>query len=656
MRHYQKFLPCRDGMVIDIENMDVPEIVTKIAALARERGVKVTLSEEIDGANILLNYAALEGRLTLNDLILVISSTFAKSEAEKSVVERIVVEFFCGALREKVFLENVLRDLKKLDVDFGERLSRPLNKMTQEQREAYARLRILGFVKKGRRGYYVIPRSAAEERIRVLSKSYGDYKSAIGSLIQGSRQAMAVASLLYNNLLSYIDLDEMSVPKIVELYKSIKGREVQRAIAKTLAERLDNGWGISSRDAASMLEILEKHGLLNHRRIAKLLQLDSRLAIQLSKTYGKEAILGIAASLAREGPDLAAQIAAYALGLKGSERDAFIAAYKRGEELQSSHAIDKYKRITGIEQALLRFFESGDEAYLDIVQAELEKITSQYPDDRLVKRVATEVRAVIEGDLSVLVGSKVLSFDTYTVFNMLHHLYTNSRNRRLRLQALYLMQLLWYKTLRRSHGLAVKRYTNTADNDRGLTVNSRESVYNMVRLVEPYIVWRKPLRSRQLILVVDKSASMRQYAFYTLLSAAALAPYVRRVVLFDSNVFVLDRLDKYVHKPRRLLDIIFSTRFEGYTDISKALEVAVKGLSPQTLVLVSDLKQTVATNTKPVEVIKACAEKGWVIHIIASSRADLEAYKSLVKEARVAIHVVDRLSDLKATIKKIVLT
>ncbi len=221
------------------------------------------------------------------------------------------------------------------------------------------------------------------------------------------------------------------------------------------------------------------------------------------------------------------------------------------------------------------------------------------------------------------------------------------------MQALYLMQLLWYKAVRGRHGRARKRYVSVLDNI-GVMVNSRESIYNLIRMITPFIIWRRPVRSRQFVLVLDKSASMRQFAFYALLSAASLSPYVKRLVLFDTDVVVIDRLDRHIRRPRRVLDLIMSTRFEGYTNISKALEEAVKGLSPQTLVLVSDLKQTVITDVSPENIISSNARRGWMIHIITNSRVDSDLYSSLVMEPRVKIYIVERLNDLINTLRRIV--
>ncbi len=653
MRHYPRSSACREDSILDVSIEDIPKIVTKIAQSAREHGVKVTLSEEVDGATLLLNYVALRGKLTLSDVAFVLSSVFAKRENDREILRRIIADMFCSTARKTLFLDNVVNDLRKLGTSFGRRLDKPLGRMSQHQREAYARLRILGFIRRGRKGFYVLTRSKAERQAKMLSKKYGDYNNAIKSLILGSKQALTIASIMRESLFHYVNLDELSISKAIELYRVMRGGYERKVIAKAIAEKLEENKNIDPKDAQSILEILVRHRLLTSKHAARLMRLDPRLATQLSKIYGKEFVLDVASSVAQDDQDVAAQITAYGLGFRGSDREAFKTAFKMGKKAISGREIEKYRRIANIEYALIKYFETGNEAYLDILQAELEKTMSRYSEDEDIKSLTTSVKAILEGDLHVFIKSKVFNLDVYTLFSILHRIYTSSVDRRLRMQALYLMQLLWYKAVKGRHGRARKRYVNVLDNI-GVMVNSRESIYNLIRMITPFIIWRRPVRSRQFVLVLDKSASMRQFAFYALLSAASLSPYVKRLVLFDSDVVVIDRLDRHIRKPRRVLDLIMSTRFEGYTNISKALEEAVKGLSPQTLVLVSDLKQTVITDVSPEDIISNNARRGWMIHIITSSRVDSDLYSSLVMEPRVKIYVVERLNDLVNTLRRIV--
>lgn len=653
MKRYPRSLACREDSVLDVSVEDIPRIVTRIARSAREHGIEVTPGEEVDGANLLLNYVALRSKLTLSDVAFVLSSVFAKRENDRKIIEKIIAEVFCSTVKESLFLDNVMNDLRKLGTSFGKRLDKPLGKMSQQQREAYARLRILGFVRRGRKGFYVLTRSKAEQQAKMLSKKYGDYHSAIKGLILGSKQALTIASIMRGSLFHYINLDELSISKAIELYRVMRGGYERKVIAKAIAEKLDEDKNVNSKDAQSILEILAKHRLLTSKHATRLMRLDPRLATQLSKIYGKEFVLDVASSVAQENQDLAAQIAAYGLGFRGSDREAFKTAFKMGKKVLSSHEVEKYKRIANIEHALIKYFDTGNEAYLDILQAELEKVMSRYSEDKDIESLAASIKSILEGDLRVFMESKVFNLDVYTLFIILHRIYTSSVNKRLRMQALYLMQLLWYKAVKGRHGRARKRYINVPDNI-GVMINSRESIYNLIRMIAPFIIWKKPVRSRQFVLVLDKSASMRQFAFYALLSAASLSPYVRRLVLFDSDVVVIDRLDKYIRKPRRVLDLIMSTRFEGYTNISKALEEAVKGLSPQTLVLVSDLKQTVITDAQPKDIISSNARRGWMVHIITDNRVDSDLYNSLVMEPRVKIYVVEGLNDLVNTLRRIV--
>ncbi len=136
---------------------------------------------------------------------------------------------------------------------------------------------------------------------------------------------------------------------------------------------------------------------------------------------------------------------------------------------------------------------------------------------------------------------------------------------------------------------AAGQWKKTKTNGR---LDLRRTMSNIARGMLGEIVYRKREGTPPVILVVDRSDSMRKHASQLLDIASSYFDITENLILFSDSVEVL-RVRKTLSKTyfiEKLLDIGFA----GYTNITLALRVAGKLARPgSTVVVISDMQQTV---------------------------------------------------------------
>jgi len=220
--------------------------------------------------------------------------------------------------------------------------------------------------------------------------------------------------------------------------------------------------------------------------------------------------------------------------------------------------------------------------------------------------------------------------DLHQAFRLLSNLYA-SPDPEVRREAYRLAQRIWHARATLLKSTILRRWRKTGVRGR---VELRETVYRMVRMQQEPLVYRRRRRSPGVVLAVDRSSSMVPYATWAMLTASAFSRNVRRLVLFGEDVEVIE----VSRGPRRLVDLLLSARFGGYTNISAAMLEATRDLPPATLVLISDLKQTVQAES-PVRVAERLIRSRWRIVVVAPPSRDLVVEEAL-RERGVRVEVV----------------
>jgi hypothetical protein len=634
---------------------DLAGLVVRTAVLLEGRGGRrIPVSEKVLAANLLANYAAL-GEVGLSDIVFVLVSVFSKYEYGVDDV-REAVAAACGEAGEAAgaLRRGVSRDLASLRASFGSSIRRPLRRMGREEREAYARLRLLGFIRHGRRGAYVVGERQADRIMEELSRRFSSYGEAVA---HGIREALRSGRLeplrlMGNSVLDYVDIDSLSLREMLGLYRVVKGRAAKRAVAEGIAEHVRKR-GVERADAARVADALVEQGVLDYRVAERLLLSEPRLAERLASSIGREQVLDLAERLAGVSPKSAAVAAARALGAGAREREALELLARLGRlgdaagEGLDSKAMEALSTLSRALNSLVSFVSENNQAYLDLAEYEIEKIRNGRVGGSLfglLERLEASVRAFRSGSFALGVSMLVEMLDPGEALELVN-LAAASRpefRRAARVMALRVLRRALRSTFgRRSAARRRSRYGR---------VEVRETLYNMARNLPEPLVYVDRVRLARLVLALDKSASMRRHAFYALVSAASFAPLVERLVIFDETPYVLPR--SVVSNDSRLVEYIVSLRFSGYTDIVAGIQAAVANLSPRKLVLISDMKQTVRRREDVSELLCSLAERGWRIHVIAPSGSAATA--SLQERCnRLTLHEVPNARELPRVLVRV---
>jgi uncharacterized protein with von Willebrand factor type A (vWA) domain len=621
----------------------IRELVVKIGNEARRAGLKVSTSELVEFSKLLDIYYSLSESFTVDDLYLVACSVICKRKEDKEILAKIIKEIINSKDSRntpfKDIIRGIYRDLDRLGLHPGSKIKKPRDfNSSEELRAAYARLRLLGVLQYRGGRSYVLNEAGIRSIAKRLSKKSNGYRDAVSRIILANRHREAVLSLaaqLGSELFEYIDLKNIGINDLAKIYHYSRDRVLKRriaSIARTIARERE---ALTEEEAYNLLNVLRKEGMLTEDILEKIVISNPRTVDNIRKIVSKDTLLDIAIKSTKRLGDASkgAEITAKALGLSSGYRGAIqeilrnnslLEALQRGEI--DGQAIEVLNRIAEARNLLSKSLKEGlNTAYSDYALSELEKaasiLESMHSDNdnvmreikRIYESVMAQAKLLTTGDVYAVLRSKVREMSPADAIRFLYEVAAYSKDKRLRLLALRLL----YISMNRAIGgrYTVNRWTTEMKRGQG-RIDVHKTIMLLLRWRQDVPVARQKARRKGIVLVVDKSASMNAYAVNALLAATALAPLVRKIVFFDSDVYIVNRIDQVpMHK---LISMVLGTKFYGYTNIIKALEEAVKGLSPTKLVLVSDLKQTVRPYTEA-DVCKRLSElrrRGWNIVLI----------------------------------------
>lgn len=624
------------------------ELAVEVARVLRSRGYPVSTAEAVEAARLLGLYEAVHGGLDCSDLELVLVSVYARRRGDEAAVREALAAVL--GFSSLSVAEGIEHDLRRLRAWYGRSLRKPLSRMDSSERAAFARLRLLGVVRRGRRGYHVVGESAARRRVVDLSRRYGGYREAVAGELRrllSRGRGGDVVGLLGEELLSYVDLGSLGIRELVELGSRGRG-VVRRAAVRELARRLTAGGDVGGR-AEEAFELLEREGLLDERLLGVLLEAEPRLAERAVHAVGFEAVADAASRVSKVDPERGAEIYARLVG-GARARGAVRELMRHGLPVSGgdSSALREAGALASAREALMKFLAGGGEGYLDFAEYEVGRAGGGSGLAVVRARLLEAIRRAREGDTAAALRMLVSDMDDYEAYSFLGEVAARGVDESTRLAARRLMRLILERAVRRvAAGFRWSRRRLLGE-EPGERLELRETVYRVVRMAAPLPVWERRGRLPGVVLALDKSASMRPYAFYASVVAAALAPVIRRLVVFDAVPEVVDERALRGMSVESLVERVLGVEFSGYTDVSGALRAAVRGLPPGHLVVVSDLRQTVV-GEDPVAVLAELAGRRWRVDLVVPRRPEgVEHVQGL------RVHVVRGASSLSRVLARIV--
>ncbi|ALL01072.1 hypothetical protein Pyrde_1024 [Pyrodictium delaneyi] len=661
------------GYTHKLSDQAMYQIAYETALEARKRGLHVSTAEVVEAARLLALYMAVSGAKTLapDDIAFVLSSVYAKRMREGAIIHEIVREITKRRQPSQAYVAKHIeaeidKDLQALGLRYGSKIRH--RRLTSEKAQsAYARLKLLGIIRRGRKGEYVVHSSQARRIAEQLARHYRDYKDAIKDVIRRNitRNSSIVASM-GTELLNYIDLEDLSIDELTRLYRHAgKNEHLRYIVSRTIEEKINKGEHYS--DASSIYEILRKEKLLQKKHLRYLLEQNPKLAERAVKDFGKEAVLDVVAELSTYNKEGAVEIALKAIGMQASRRGVVTEILNRNQisllssiGSSQSEALEVLNRLATAKKYLAKSLVDDTRALLDYAEYEYtraveewSKIKDHYENIDLAQIVESEITrlkqlidAAERGDIYSLIKSIVKNMDVFEALKLLSTIYNDANNKRVRSYAIMLMRSLWRES-RGNTGLRPSRKIRLSKTKGRLHI--RKTLEKIVRFNPSPLTRITKHTTRQYIVVVDKSGSMRSYALYTILAASALATSISKLIVFDENITIYRNI-KHIN-PLHVVDLILSTRFSGYTNIVDALRSAAKGSTPRHIVLISDLKQTIATDATVEEVIRELRLKGWQITIVLPPKHDARVLNRIKPYTR--FYIIRTPQDIPSIMRRI---
>ncbi|MET1100933.1 MAG: VWA domain-containing protein [Pyrodictiaceae archaeon] len=643
---------------------DFTSIVYRVADILRRYGIPVSTSEIVDTLKILDNYRALKGydkTITVKDLVLLFDATLSKGRIGRDKLAEIVETVISHDEKAREIARRIEEDLSRAGLSYGDtitkkRLKRILS--SRERSEAYTRLKALGLI----RPDGVVERVAWKgEVIRIARNIIGNYSSyekalaSIAERMMDQRRYRDALALISKPVLKYLKTSSL-IKLFRKLVSDERSSRLVSEVAGEISRRIKEGRSLELGAVLGPDDItyLVDNKLLSPRDLGRLLSIEPRLASKILKSPRYGEFVGEALKHVKNVKALSYLVPKYfSKAGKGRAEDlsSLLTSMPStiiegiGGSIDGSEELKLLIALAGVEANILKAIEEDNLGYLDLAEIELKKIMRKYSSiiessPQLSYRI-NELRKLLEEPNNPKhIKALVYSLNLYDSLKLLSTLAKRSDNR-LRTLALYLMRIIVRRAVSSLGTLEARARRKLAY--KGTRIDLVETFRRMLYGVDEFPVYFSKYRYRGIVAVLDKSGSMRPYSLIALLSVVPMMPIVKRLVLFDENAYVVER--PRTRSILKLIDILLTTSFEGYTNVSLALREASRGLGASSLLLVSDLRQTIA-GSQPIDtIIKELRDRGWRITIIAPPSVDTNVL-SLVKDYA-KYYIVEGLDDIR---------
>jgi rRNA-processing protein FCF1 len=634
-------------------------LALKVAEEARRLGVRISTAEIVEATKLLAIYSTLANEMSFEDFVAVFTAAYAKrtgdEEKVRAAIQRALTQ---GQRGNNSYLTIITRDLERLRLTFGQQIRRSqlktLLERSVEARHAYARLKLLGLIRQGRRGEYVVSEKTAKRIVLDAIRRYGSLRKALEeSIVRGiAKGSTSIVSMLGTEILNYVDPRKTPLDINLKLYRLLKGEKAGRSyLSKVMSDKLRSG-ELTSRPE-ELYDVLRKEKAIDRAVLERLVEQEPKLSQKVLRDYGDTELRDVVSSIAKRSPSKAAEALAAAYSLSKKEKLALQHLLEHGlnveeldiDELEKlSHQLS---RVAMASKYLLKSFIEPQmrQAYLDMAHQELEKLANE------IGGAATSATMLREHYMSVLRAIELAEKDPQAALRAivrrmkpveaLELLATvSSVDGDLRRIALRLAYIIMRQLKLKLGGPTARRKLITIGGYGRVDV--RHAVYSLTRMNFESIARIRRARRGRNVLVLDKSGSMRRYSVYASLAAATLAPSVSRLVVFDAEVNVIGSVERI--PLTKLIENILSTQYSGYTNIVAALKEAARGLPPSRLILVSDLRQTVVERETVADVVRSLSMKGWRLYVIAPPTVDRQVLNNIEGYART--YIVSRAEDV----------
>ncbi len=643
---------------IDEYKEDCVDIVLDWASRLRREGLRISISEILDALTVLENYALLKGSQSCSalgdeDIEAVINATMVKGRLKAkpfTVSNR-------GRQRDRRHIvgeaiERIVReDLEALGTYFGRAVHRPRSR-NREKYHAYLRLKILGLIEQGRKGERITSTRKALATIHRIAEGSSSVEEAYTkSLVRALKNGANTSSLIDWEFVSkgpFLDLEEMDLPSLVTLMRNtrdsklaVKAQEAARnkfSNSKSFSDILEE----SARLSISDLSFLAEKGVLTPEILSVMIDRDPRLVSSVAKKGLSPPLRKVLANAIRmvRSRETLTYLASRPRVLRLIDKDLLSEINGRMRE-----GNDDISRVMDRVAAALR---TGNPGYLDIALSE----NSGYGDTGVEEVIRPFYELIETGSITAenwdQLAKRIYQLNPSTSLEIVMLMYARSRDaffkRRVLRLATMLLQRKWRQGAR--PGRVFKYYTTS---HRG-RLDLYRSLRNIVGLRREVAVYARKTGVRRIVLVLDKSGSMKPYALNVLLAAASIAPFIEKLVIFDDKATVYD-MRRSVSKRDfvKVIDLLLSTEFYGYTDIVTAMEKAASSGSRK-IVVVSDLRQTVVHEDTVYEAFSSLAKRGYRIYVLAPPSLDVHVAKTL-EEAGIKVFLVREEKDVERVLR-----
>ncbi|MCE4607379.1 MAG: VWA domain-containing protein [Caldisphaeraceae archaeon] len=594
----------------------------------KSKGVKISISQEIDIIRMIESYCLLGkgSLLSYNELARIFLSVLAKNDSEERAIKE--------GLKSVVFDEgyNIEEEIIGAKQRLGNKAIVP-RRLNEREYIDYIRLRAAGaLVRKGDH-FRAINESTLRNIVNgVKAEGHGSYEKKIISLIQ-SLDAEEILKLHRSEYFSK-SLEKLPMGKLIRIAELLNKRHYKKElmeVGKVIKEKIMNGEKVN---AERLWNILKPLGLLNKEVKVKLALQDRSLIRRLDIKAND-----------LEPEDVYTDLVPLILKhlVKNKRNDENIINFIEKADPKHLWKIKKMP-IEGIKGKMLNsaifssaalkeateFLKTGDMGRKDMSQFYLEKAKKAMENvgndasigklnkvmvSQLIEKTQRLLESIEKGEV---VGN--LQLELPLAIDFFRALYRRPDEiERIKLEKLaknYLTKALKIKGFKT---LPLKEKTH---NKPGRLL-IKETTMNYIRSREEFLVYKRNAKGKKITLVLDTSSSMAEYASWALSIAALFVHNISRLILFSTKPIVYDR-----PKADKVINLLLSLEFEGYTDIYNALK-EIRGAKQN--IVITDLKQTVKSGD-PSIITKRLIDSGFKIVYILPEKHDKKE-RELVEDA-----------------------
>jgi len=629
----------------------VARLVLEAADRLRRLGYQVSTAEIVKAVRLAYTYWLLTGTLARHDLHAILKASFTVADPDEDDLSEVVRLVYAGSdLQERTqrIIEDIMSDIRLVGGRPGSYVSkkRLSKKSSREERSralhAYLRLKRVGAIR-GEPGRERLLEKGEIERLAFNLASRG-YESLDDALRDADIAWSWDDLLLQAETRSRVPekaIREAPEKKLVRLARAARRKgdwKLLESVGKELARRALRG-EVKQKEEVSRL--LEDAGMLTpsvKKALARGLdedKLDLEDVAALARSLDREeASRLVARKMRRLEPRDAARLAQMV-----DPSLLWAAKPPRGGGRETAATASVIYAAKALREAVL-YAETGEQGRADMALYYKEKAESLLSEAaswaerarRLLEEAESIVR-IVDSLSSAPEGSRplleevVVRLDYTTAVRVLRSTYHRAPDEWKGLLERSMERLLHRFAARDGLRLLPESMVQPIPPGR---LEVRHSIYNMVRLRARPFAYRRRLRANPLVLALDASGSMLDYAAWSIGVASLFPRHLKRLIVFRET----PEVHEGPFARRVFAQILLATRFQGYTNISAALEAAaMPGISR--IVVVTDLHQTV--NDVPVEVVVSdLRARGKRVTFIVPPNHDQET-RRLVEKARARV-------------------